>query len=139
MAGIPREHSTLYFDALCRTQKKETVLSLIKATYYAKKNNATVDDVKKEIAERLKYGYGLFKDNIRGYDNGIGSYQGTLEQFSSQYTIGHELSIWKNSDLELNDLAIKVAKDEITITKYFDIVFLNYFQPVQGKNVHPLY
>lgn len=139
MAGIPREHSTLYFDALCRTQKKETVLSLIKATYYAKKNNATVDDVKKEIAERLKHGYGLFKDNIRGYDNGIGSYQGTLEQFSSQYTIGHELSIWKNSDLELNDLAIKVAKDEITITKYFDIVFLNYFQPVQGKNVHPLY
>ena len=139
MAGIPREHSTLYFDALCRTQKKETILSLIKATYFSKKRNLTPDETKTEIAKRLEYGYGLFKDNIRGYDNGVGSYQGTLEQFSSQYTIGHELSIWINSNLDLNDLALKVAKDEITVVKYFDIIFLNYFQPVQGKNIHPLY
>ena len=139
MAGIPREHPTLYFDALCRTQKKETILSLIKATYYAKKNNVSTEETKIEIAKRLGFGYGLFKDNIRGYDNGIGSYQGTLDQFSSQYTIGHELSIWKNSNLDLNDLALKVAKDKITVVKYFDIIFLNYFQPVQGKNIHPLY
>lgn len=139
MAGIPREHPTLYFDALCRTQKKETILSLIKATYYAKKNNVSPEETKTEIAKRLGFGYGLFKDNIRGYDNGIGSYQGTLDQFSSQYTIGHELSIWKNSNLDLNDLALKVAKDKITVVKYFDIIFLNYFQPVQCKNIHPLY
>ena len=139
MAGIPREHSTLYFDALCRTQKKETILSLIKSTYYAKKNSSSVEETKVEIAKRLGFGYGLFKDNIRGYDNGVGSYQGTLEQFSSQYTLGHELSIWKNSSLDLNDLALKVAKDEITVVKYFDIIFLNYFQPVLGKSIHPLY
>ena len=36
MAGIPKEHTELYFDKLCRTQKAETVFSLIQATYHAK-------------------------------------------------------------------------------------------------------
>ena len=49
------------------------------------------------------------------------------------------MGIWKNSNLDLNDLALKVAKYEITITDYFDIVLLNYIQPVNGKIVHPLY
>ena len=40
MASFPKEHSTLYFDALVRTQKKESVLAFIMATYYAKKNNS---------------------------------------------------------------------------------------------------
>ena len=30
MASFPKEHSTLYFDALVRTQKKESVLAFIK-------------------------------------------------------------------------------------------------------------
>lgn len=139
MAGIPKEHSTLYFDALCRTQKKETLYSLIKATYYAKKRSLSSDETKIEIAKRLQNAYGLYKDNIRGYDNGYGSYQGTMDQFQSQYTIGHEMSIWKNSDLDLNELALQVARDEITITRYLDIVLLNYFQPIDGTSVNLLY
>lgn len=139
MASFPKEHNTLYFDALVRTQKKETVLAFIMATYYAKKNGSTDDEIKNDIYKRLEYAYGLFRDNIRGYDNGVGSYVGNDGQFSSQYTLGLEMGIWKNSKLDLNDLALKVATCKITITDYFDIVLLNYIQPVNGKIVHPLY
>lgn len=138
MASFPKEHSTLYFDGLIRTQKKESVLAFIMATYYAKKNNDE-STLKNDIYKRLEYAYGLFRDNVRGYNNGVGSYEGTDSQFSSQYTLGLEMGIWKNSKLDLNDLALKVATNEITITDYFDIVLLNYIQPVNGKIIHPLY
>lgn len=128
MAKFTANHTRLYFDTLCRTQKGESVLSLIYATYQAKKNGGG----KEEIAKRLENAYNLFK-------TGAGSYSGELKQFESQYTIGHELCIWKNSDLELTDLAIKVAENYITIRDYFDIVFLNYIQPVNGEIVHLLY
>lgn len=139
MASFPKEHNTLYFDALIRTQKKESVLAFIKATYFAKKNSNNDSTVKEDINKRLEYAYGLFRDNVGGYDNGIGSYSGTESQFSSQYTLGLEMGIWKNSKLDLNDLAIQVAEDKITITDYFDVIFLNYIQPVNGKIIHPLY
>lgn len=139
MASFPKEHSTLYFDALVRTQKKESVLAFIMATYYAKKNNSGDEAVKSDIYKRLEHAYGLFRDNVRGYDNGVGSYEGTDSQFSSQYTLGLEMGIWKNSKLDLNDLALKVARNQITITDYFDVVMLNYIQPVNGKIIHPLY
>lgn len=138
MASFPKEHESLYFDALVRTQKKESVFAFIMATYYAKKNS-NGSTIKEDIYKKLEYAYGLFRDNVRGYDNGVGSYSGTDSQFSSQYTLGLEMGIWKNSNLDLNDLALKVAKYEITITDYFDIVLLNYIQPVNGKIVHPLY
>lgn len=138
MASFPKEHESLYFDALVRTQKKESVFAFIMATYYAKKNS-NESTIKEEIYKKLEYAYGLFRDNVRGYDNGVGSYSGTDSQFSSQYTLGLEMGIWKNSNLDLNDLALKVAKYEITITDYFDIVLLNYIQPVNGRIVHPLY
>lgn len=138
MASFPKEHDTLYFDNLIRTQKKESVLAFIMATYYAKKNNIE-GNIKNDIYKRLEYAYGLFRDNVRGYDNGVGSYEGTDNQFSSQYTLGLEMGIWKNSKLDLNDLALEVATNKITITDYFDVVLLNYIQPINGKIVHPLY
>lgn len=137
MAGIPKEHNELYFDKLCRTQKSETVLSLIQATYHAKQSNS--NNIKEEIAKRLESAYNLFRDNVKNQNSGSGSYNGSMKQFESQYTIGHELCIWKNSDLDLTDLALDVAKNNITIKDYFDIFFLNYFQPISGKGVHPLY
>ena len=137
MAGIPKEHEELYFDKLCRTQKAETVLSLIQATYHAKRSGT--NDIKAEIAKRLESAYNLFRDNVKNHDSGSGTYNGSMKQFESQYTIGHELCIWKNSNLDLTDLATEVAKNNITIKNYFDIFFLNYFQPVSGKGIHPLY
>lgn len=139
MAGIPKEHMELYFDKLCRTQKAETVLSLIQATYHSKKSSKINDDVKTEIARRLQSAYDLFRDNIKGTSSGAGTYSGAYKQFESQYTIGHELCIWKNSSLDLTILAEEVAKNNITIKDYFDIFFYNYFQPINGKAVHPLY
>ena len=137
MAGIPKEHNKLYFDVLCRTQKLETVLSLIYATYQAKKSG--VEDIKEEIARRLENAYNLFRTNIRGANCGSGSYAGTMKQFESQYTIGHELCIWANSNLDLTPYALDVAKSKMTIREYFDIFFLSYFQPIAGKGVHVLY
>lgn len=139
MAGIPKEHTELYFDKLCRTQKAETVLSLIQATYHSKKSAKSSDDVKAEIARRLQSAYDLFRDNIKGTTSGAGTYNGAYKQFESQYTIGHELCIWKNSSLDLTELAEQVAKNNITIKDYFDIFFYNYFQPIDGKSIHPLY
>lgn len=137
MASIPKEHEKLYFDVLCRTQKLETVLSLIFATYQAKKSGAS--DVRAEIAKRLENAYNLFKTNIRGTDCGSGTYVGTMKQFESQYTIGHELCIWANSNLDLTPNALAVAEGRMPIKEYFDIFFLSYFQPIKGKAVHVLY
>lgn len=125
-------HDHIYFDKLCRTKKAETVLSLIYATYEAKRNIADVSLQKEAIARNLVQAYNLFKFDA-------GTYTGTLDQFQSQYTIGHEMGIWKNSDLDLTDKAINVAEGKITIKDYFDIVFLNYIQPVNNIIVHPLY
>lgn len=135
MARLTKNHDKLYFDSLCRTQKGETVLSLIHATYQAKrkskKGNST-QEIKKEIAERLESAYNLYKKDS-------GTYTGDLKQFESQYTIGHELCIWENSELDLTPLALMVAENYITIRDYFDIIFLNYFQPVNKNIVHILY
>lgn len=122
-----KNHDFLYFDNLRRTQKAETVMCLIHASYQAQIHGGN----KSDIARMLKNAYELFRFDA-------GSYHGDESQFESQYTIGHELGIWKNSKLELCDLATKVAKNEITIKEYFDIVLLNYIQPIDNKIVHPL-
>ena len=123
-----RNHSFLYFDKLRRTEKAEAVLCLIHASYQADIKGGTKEDV----ARMLKNAYELFRFSA-------GTYSGDSEsQFSSQYTIGLELGIWINSDLKLCPLAIKVAQNEITITDYFDIFFLNYIQPIDGKICHLL-
>ena len=130
MAKFTANHDKLYFDTLCRTKKAESVLSLIQATYQVKKDSTV--SAKEEIAEKLVHAYELFKGTS-------GTYAGDPKQFESQYTIGHELCIWKNGNLDLTDLAIKVAENRITIRDYFDIVFLNYIQPVNNIIVHILY
>lgn len=124
-----KNHAFLYFDNLRRTEKAETVLCLIHASYQAKIKKGNKDD----IVRMLKNAYELFRFTA-------GTYTGeSASQFSSQYTIGHELGIWVNSELELCSLALKVARNEITITDYFDIFFLNYIQPIDNKINHPLF
>ena len=139
MARIPLEHGKLYFDVLIRTQKAESLLALIKASYYAYKNKDNITDVKEEIAKRLKSGYELFRDNIRGTNSGAGSYTGSESQFESQYTLGHEMAIWNDSSLSLTFLANKVAQGELAVKDYMSNIFLSYLQPIDGKMIHPLY
>ena len=128
--ALCKNHDFVYFDTLRRTNKAETVLSLIQSSYHVKTKEE--EKRKEEIAQNLVYAYKLIKGDS-------GSYTGVLGQFESQYTIGHELGIWINSKLELNPLALKVAKNEITVKKYFDIVFFNYFQPINNIIFHPLF
>ena len=124
-----KNHHSLYFDNQRRNQKAEAVLCLIHATYQAKIHKGNKND----IARMLKNAYELFRFDA-------GSYTGDSEsQFSSQYTIGHELGIWTDSDLNLCPLATRVAKNEITVKDYFDIVMLNYIQPIDNKITHLLY
>ncbi len=137
MATLPKEHSKVYFDTLCRTKKMETVLSLIKATFNAYKTKNV--NVKEEIAHRLKAAYELLKIGNNGSGSGAGTYSGSTSQFESQYTIGHEMGIWHDSDLHLTFEAMLVACDFITIKDYFDLVFKNYVQLIDGKVYHPLY
>uniref|UniRef100_UPI003D77344A hypothetical protein n=1 Tax=Catenibacterium mitsuokai TaxID=100886 RepID=UPI003D77344A len=103
-----KNHKYLYFDRLRRTEKAEAVLCLIHASYQTNKHHGT----KKDIVRMLKNGYELFRFDA-------GSYTGESDdQFASQYTIGHELGIWLNSDLQLCPLAEKVARNEITIKDF---------------------
>ena len=139
MARIPLEHDKLYFDVLIRTQTSESLLALIKASYYAYKNKDNLVDVKEEIAKRLKSAYELYRDNIRGSDSGAGSYTGSEAQFESQYTLGHEMAIWNDSSLSLTFLANKVAVGELAVKEYITNIFLSYLQPIDGKMIHPLY
>lgn len=133
------------FDQLIRDQKAISALSMIMATYYIP-NETKTNERKAQIARRLVDAYKLFRPDkkvIDGLYNGAGTY-GQIDKktktvstnlsdkeikdvFDSQYTLGLELGIWKNSELQLSDLALKVAKMEITITAYFDIVFQNLF------------
>ena len=128
--ALCKNHDYIYFDTLRRVNKAETVLSLIMASYHVKSD--TEEERKTEIAQNLVYAYNLFLGKA-------GTYTGTLDQFASQYTIGHELGIWTNSKLELNKYALEVARNKITIREYFDRVFLNYFQPINNVIFHPLY
>lgn len=132
MAKMPKEHTKLYFDVLCRTKKAQVIFSLIQATYHAWNLYSTEAEAKAELRVRLKECYKLFRGDA-------GSYEGTTSQWQSQYTIGLEMCIWKDSSYRLTELAKKVATLEISTQKYFDIIFLNYFQPISGKNIHPLY
>ena len=126
--ALCKNHDHVYFDKLCRTKKLESVQSLIYATHQSKINAGT----KQDIARLLKNAYELFKFDA-------GTYTGTMNAFSSQYTIGHEMGIWINSELDLSPLAYKVALNDITIKEYFDIVFLNYIQPVDNICYNLLY
>lgn len=115
------------FDALIRTNKADSLMSFIMATYNVKKT----ENRKSEVANRLKSAYELFRENIKGSDSGAGSYgQGErdiTDQFESHYTMGYEMGIWQDSDFTLSPLAIKVAKYEITVSEYIGIVFTNLF------------
>lgn len=135
--GLLKNRDKFYLDTLARTQKSETVLSLIQATYHTR----NIDSAKRkdEIGKRLKAAYDLFRDNAKGKDTGSGTYNNSEGQFESQYTIGHELGIWINSNLDLAPLAEKVAHNFLTIRDYFDVVFLNLFQCINKKGINILY
>lgn len=109
------------FDALVRTNKDDTLMAFIKASYNIKEK----DNRKKLISDKLIKTYELFKGKGPGsYGNGS---RDIMSQFESHYTMGLEMGIWIDSELNLSDLAVKVANYSITVKEYIGIVFRNLF------------
>lgn len=59
------------------------------------------------------------------------------KQEGSVTLAGEQLGIWLEN-WKLNELALKVAKNEINIENYFDIVLFNYLMEINGKTYNPL-
>jgi hypothetical protein len=134
---MTKNHTGFYLDKLIRTQKANSILAIINASYHIDRENSS--DFKADIEQRLVHAYALFRDNIRGHNDGVGSYTGDDSQFQSQYTLALEFGIWKNNkSYILSELAEQVAKNDITIKDYLTIVFLNYFQPINSISYNPL-
>lgn len=122
------------FDKVIRTNKGETLLSLIFATYRVPED---VDDRKSLIAENLKSAMEVLRSS------GAGSYgvdgDKVSKRFSSYYTMGSEMGIWADDDLNLSPLALQVAEQDISVKTYIGIIFLNlftYFENENGKLVY---
>lgn len=115
------------FDALVRTNKADSLMSFIMASYNVK----TTNNRKLEVAKRLKSAYELYKENVKGSNSGAGTYgqgdRNILNQFESHYTMGYEMGIWQDSDFTLCPLACKVAQYQMTVKEYIGIVFTNLF------------
>ena len=93
MPIIDSNSSYSKFDALIRTNKADTLMAFIKATFSVQE----LDDRKQRVAEALKLTYNLFRDNGTGtYGNGD---RPLLNQFESHYTMGYEMGKWHDSDL----------------------------------------
>lgn len=137
MAVIVNNHDRLYFDKLVRSQKANSILAFIMATYHSPKNSKGHCD-RDGVAKRLENAYNLFRDNVRGADSGSGSYTGTNDQFQSQYTLGLEFGVWTDTNLTLSRLAENVAEQSITIKEFLSIALFNYVQPINYKMVNPL-
>lgn len=129
--------SNAKFDALIRTNKDDSLMSFIKASYNVKES----ENRKELIAKKLKETYDLFKEKGAGtYGNGG---RDLMDQFESHYTMGYEMGIWIDSDLNLSSLAKSVADYTITVREYIGIVFFNLFTYYvvdgQSKYHHFLY
>lgn len=124
------------FDPVIRSDKGNSLLSFIYATYTVSKNpNITDMNTKRLIALKLKDCFDIFRKGGAG-SYGSGS-QDIENQFFSQYTTGQEMGIWKNSELELSEMALKVAEKELLISDYIAIVFLNLFTYYDIGNGQP--
>lgn len=120
------------FDALIRTNKDDSLMAFIKASYNIKETN----NRKELIAHKLKMTYDLYKEKGAGtYGSGE---RDIIDQFESHYTLGYEMGIWIDSDLNLSELAKRVATYSITIKEYIGIVFRNLFTyyNINGEKIY---
>lgn len=133
------KNSLNIFDQVCRTNKAQYLLSFILASYNAQGENSKErrQDIVKRVASYFELALvdrgGTYSDPKKDID----------KQFGSWYTMGLEMGIWKNDELQLSELAESVAKYEITVKDYIGTVFLNlftYFEiDEELKYVHFLY
>jgi AAA domain (dynein-related subfamily) len=126
------------FDKVIRTQQGEVLLALIYSTHWEwiKKHNSN-ETRKKSIELRLKPLYDILKKDGSGTYGDPG--KDISDQFSRQYTIGHDMGIWTGRDLKLSKYALEVAEHKVTISDYLSRVFQNLFTYIENRYVHFLY
>lgn len=127
----------VYFDKVPRSQVIEKLWSLIFAAGWADQEENPLER-KKMIVDRLKTTFDVAQKK------GSGSYgddSSTVnDQFSRQYTMGWDLGIWKNSNLDLSDNAKEVFNGNISIRDYITRFCVNLFEYIEDVGyTHPLY
>lgn len=123
-----KNNSSLYFDIWRKKNFKNLIHAYIEtAVKYPTK-----------IEMRLGFGYALDKY----VEGGRGSYEGTLKQWYSAYTLGRELGVFysenENGGYDLSPMANDVLLGKITSEDYLVNYFLNFNQLINGVIVHPL-
>jgi hypothetical protein len=121
-----KNQESLYFDIWRKANFKD----LIRA-YTAAVENYNDDDI--------AIGFGEALDAY--VEGGKKKYVGTPKQWSSAYTLGRELGIFKDGKkrrYELSNLATDFLKSKIVSHEYLLNYMLNLNQLVNGKVIHPL-
>lgn len=129
----------IYFDKVPRSRVIEKLWSLIIASgWVSKEENLNEDERKKKISERLIDTFNVAqKEGARTYGEDESK---LISQFNRQYTIGWDLGIWKNKELELSDVANEVFEGRITVRDYITRFCVNLFEYIEGFGyVHPLF
>ena len=119
-----KKMNTLTFPGRHCTTKEILFSSLIETTNYLEERYEDFDKntIENQWQEDVKYSYPELAK---------------VQAFSTFFSAGEELGIW-DENWRLTPLAKKVAKNEINIKNYFDIVISNYVIEVDNKTYNPL-
>lgn len=122
-----KNNPSIYFDIWRKRNFKKLVKAYTKVaeTY----SNKTL----------MRENFGEFLDR---YVDSRGTYEGTVKQWNSAYTLGRELGVFyrENEDTgyDLSPLANATLTSQITLDEYLLIYLLNLNQIINGQIVHPL-
>ncbi|MEG0260261.1 MAG: hypothetical protein RR651_10345 [Lysinibacillus sp.] len=123
-----KNNSSIYFDIWRKRNFKNLIHAYIE----------TAAKYPTKIEMRLGFGYALDKY----VEGGRGSYEGTLKQWYSAYTLGRELGVFysenENGGYDLSPMANDVLLGKIDLEDYLVNYFINFNQLINGKVVHPL-
>lgn len=122
-----KNNASIYFDIWRKRNFKKLIKAYTKVaeTYPSK--------------TAMRENFGEFLDR---YVDSRGSYEGTVKQWQSAYTLGRELGVfYRENDktgYDLSPLARATLTSQITLDEYLLIYLLNLNQIIDGQVVHPL-
>ncbi|GEM_PF-775258 len=137
MGLIDKNASVPMFDKQNRKNQGASLLSIIYASHwYWYEPKIDIEKRKDKLAHRLIAIFDIFKQESGSYGE---EGKDVIDQFDSQYTIGHDMGIWIDSELHLSDYAKEVANNKVTVRNYITRVFLNLFVYLDGRYTHILH
>ncbi|WP_243388022.1 hypothetical protein [Bacillus kexueae] len=123
-----RNNESLYFDIWRKKSFKELIRAYTQTAYLYKTH------------EEMVVGFGEMLDLY--VEGGKGKYRGREKQWSSAYTLGRELGVFKRKvgeAYELSNLAKDFLNSKLLASEYMLNYLLNFNQLICGQVVHPLY